>query len=187
MSASICQRPSSIDRRDKRLGNGQARSRRHRIKRAVGPIRPRSFRVHANYLDALNASRVRIHRQKPKVLGLKFGCGFTWHLFHQGSPASGYRPLGGGAVTAQAQAGTRSFDRLVGAGEQRRRGDRMRRRLPPSARSSVMPAAIFETGSSATTTPIAPAVPRVFAFPCTRSSQSSLIQRVLAASTRRTA
>lgn len=67
MSALICQRPSSIDRRDKRLGNGQARSRRHRIKRAVGPIRPRSFRVHANYLDALNASRVRIHRQKPKA------------------------------------------------------------------------------------------------------------------------
>jgi len=65
MSALICQRPSSIDRRDKRLGNGQARSRRHRIKRAVGPIRPRSFRVQANYLDALNASRVRIHRQKP--------------------------------------------------------------------------------------------------------------------------
>jgi hypothetical protein len=80
MSALICQRPSSIDRRDKRLGNGQARSRRHRIKRAVGPIRPRSFRVHANYLDALNASRVRIHRQKPKALDLKFGCGFTWHL-----------------------------------------------------------------------------------------------------------
>jgi hypothetical protein len=21
-----------------------------------------------------------IHRQKPKALGLKFGCGFTWHL-----------------------------------------------------------------------------------------------------------
>ena len=80
MSALICQRPSSIDRRDKRLGNGQARSRRHRIKRAVGPIRPRSFRVHANYLDALNASRVRIHRQKPKALGLKFGCGFTCYL-----------------------------------------------------------------------------------------------------------
>jgi hypothetical protein len=59
MSALICQRPSSIDRRDKRLGNGHARARRHRIKRAVGPIRPRSFRVHANYLDALNASRVR--------------------------------------------------------------------------------------------------------------------------------
>jgi uncharacterized sporulation protein YeaH/YhbH (DUF444 family) len=58
----VCQRSSSIDRRDKRLGNGQARSRRHRIKRAVGPIRRRSFRVHANYLDALNASRVRIHR-----------------------------------------------------------------------------------------------------------------------------
>ena len=40
----------------------------------------------------------------------------------------------------------------------------MRRRLPPSARSSVMSAAIFETGSKATTTPVAPAVPRVFAF-----------------------
>jgi len=41
MSALICQRPSSIDRRDKRLGNGQARSRRHRIKRAevqLGPV-----------------------------------------------------------------------------------------------------------------------------------------------------
>jgi DCC1-like thiol-disulfide oxidoreductase len=115
MSTSICQRPSSIDRRDKRLGNGQARSRRLRVKRAVGPIRPFFFRVHANYLDALNASRVRIHRQKPKALGLKFGCGFTRHLFHQGSPASGS-------------------------------------------------AAIFETGSKATTTPVAPAVPRVFAF-----------------------
>jgi hypothetical protein len=78
--ASIWQRPSSIDRRNKRLGNGEARSRRHRINRAVGAIRPRSFRVHANYLGALNASRVRIHRQKPKVLDLKFGCGFTWHL-----------------------------------------------------------------------------------------------------------
>jgi hypothetical protein len=87
-----------------------AKPARHRIKRAVGPIRPRCFRVHASYLDALNASRVRIHRQKPKALGLKFGCGFAWHLFRQGSPASGYRPLGGGAVTVQAQAGTRSFD-----------------------------------------------------------------------------
>jgi hypothetical protein len=58
---------------------------------------------------------VRIHRQKPKALGLKFGCGFTRHLFHQGSPASGS-------------------------------------------------AAIFETDSKATTTPVAPAVPRVFAF-----------------------
>src|SRR4030088_2417488 len=41
MSALICRRPSSIDRRDKRLGNGQARSRRHRIKRAevqLGPV-----------------------------------------------------------------------------------------------------------------------------------------------------
>jgi hypothetical protein len=80
MSALNWQRPSSIDRRNKRLGNGEARSRRHRINRAVGPIRPRSFRVHANYLDALNALPVRIHRQKPKALGLKFGCGFTWHL-----------------------------------------------------------------------------------------------------------
>jgi hypothetical protein len=79
MSALIWQRPSSIDRRNKRLGNGEARSRRHRINRAVGAIRPRSFRVHANYLGALNASRVRIH-QKPKALDLKFGCGFTWHL-----------------------------------------------------------------------------------------------------------
>jgi hypothetical protein len=74
----IWQRPSSIDRRNKRLGNGEARSRRHRINRAVGVIRPRSFRVHANYLGALNASRLRIHRQRPKALGL--GCGFTWHL-----------------------------------------------------------------------------------------------------------
>ena len=40
----------------------------------------------------------------------------------------------------------------------------MRRRLPPSARPSVMSAAIFETGFEATTTPVAPAVPRVFAF-----------------------
>jgi hypothetical protein len=23
---------------------------------------------------------VRIHRYKPKALGLKFGCGFKWHL-----------------------------------------------------------------------------------------------------------
>ena len=56
------------------------------------------------------------------------------------------------------------FDRFVGAGKQRRRDDRMRRRSPPSARPSVMSAAIFETGSKATTTPVAPAVPRVFAF-----------------------
>ena len=35
----------------------------------------RRRRLQANYLDALNASRVRIHRQKPKALGLKFGCG----------------------------------------------------------------------------------------------------------------
>jgi hypothetical protein len=29
---------------------------------------------------------VRIHRKKPKALGFKFGCGFTRHLLHQGSP-----------------------------------------------------------------------------------------------------
>src|SRR5713101_6819858 len=52
---------------------------------------------------------------RSRRLGLKFGCGFMRHLFHQGSPASG----------------------------------------------SV---AIFETGSKATTTPVAPAVARVFAF-----------------------
>jgi hypothetical protein len=58
-SASICQRPSSIDRWDKRLGNGQARSRRHRIKRAVGPIRPRSFRY----------TRIISTRLMPRVCG----------------------------------------------------------------------------------------------------------------------
>ncbi len=44
-NVSLALRPSSIDRHYKRLGNDQARLRRHRIKRAVGPIRPRSFRV----------------------------------------------------------------------------------------------------------------------------------------------
>ena len=52
------------------LRSSEARSRRHRINRAVGAIRPRSFRVHANYLGALNASRLRILRQKPKAPGL---------------------------------------------------------------------------------------------------------------------
>jgi len=186
MSALICQRPSSIDRRDKRLGNGQARSRRHRIKRAVGPIRRRCFRVHANYLDAFNASRVRIHRQKPKALGLEFGCGFA----SLPSRFSGF-----GISTSWRRCCYRassSRDPLIRSAtlaraSKRWRGDRMRRRLPPSARPSVMSSAIFETGSKATTTPVAPAVPRVFAFPCRRSSQSSLIQKVLAASTRRTA
>ena len=117
MSALICQRPSSIDRSDKRLGNGHARARRHRIKRAVGPIRPRSFWVHANYLDALNASRVRIHRQKPKALGLSSAADLRGISSIKVLRTSGYRPLGGGAVTAQAQAGTRSFDHRVGVGE----------------------------------------------------------------------
>jgi DCC1-like thiol-disulfide oxidoreductase len=44
------------------------------------------------------------------------------------------------------------------------RSDRMRRRLPPIARSSVMSAAILGTHSKATTIPVVPAVPRVFAF-----------------------
>ena len=68
-----------------------------------------------------------------------------------------------------------------------RSGHAATQRLPPGARSSVMSAAIFETGSKATTTAVASAVPRVFAFPYKRSTQSSLIQKVLAASTRRTA
>jgi hypothetical protein len=85
-----------LDRRNKRLRNGHARAPRHRIKPAVGPIRARFFREQANYRDAPNVSRVRIHRQKPKELGHKFGCGFKRHFFHQGSPASGYRPFGGG-------------------------------------------------------------------------------------------
>jgi hypothetical protein len=130
MSALICQRASCIDRRDKRSGDGHARARRHWIEHTVGPVRPRSFRVRANYLDALNASRVRIHRKEPKALGFKLGCGFTRHLLHQGSPTSGYRPLGGGAVTAQAQAGPgRSIQPRWRGRAQRRRGDRMRRRL----------------------------------------------------------
>jgi hypothetical protein len=75
MSALICQRPSSIDRRDKRLGNGQAP-----LASASDQARRRVQFGPRNYLDALNASRVRIHRQKPKALGLKFSCGFTRHL-----------------------------------------------------------------------------------------------------------
>jgi hypothetical protein len=49
--------------------------------------------VQANYLDARNASRVRIHRQKPKSLGVRFGCGlspmrFTAANAHDRQPAS---------------------------------------------------------------------------------------------------
>ena len=33
--------------------------------------------VQVNYLDARNASRVRIHRQKPKSLGVRIGCGLS--------------------------------------------------------------------------------------------------------------
>jgi hypothetical protein len=58
---------------------------------------------------------VRIHRQKPKALGLKFGCGFTRHLFHQGSPASEYRPLEVVLLPLKLKRGTRSFDHGVGA------------------------------------------------------------------------
>src|ERR1700737_1822961 len=46
--------------------------------------------------------------------------------------------------------------------------------LPSSARPSVMSAAIFETGFEATTTPVAPAVPRVFAFSM-QAEQSSVV------------
>ncbi len=89
MSALIWQRPFSIDRRNKRLGNGEARSRRHRINRAVGAIRPRSFRVHANYLDALNASRVR--NPSPEAEGTRPQVRLRIYVasLHQGSPASG--------------------------------------------------------------------------------------------------
>ena len=61
------------------------------------------------------------------------------------------------------------------------------RRLPPSARSLVMSAAVVGDGSMATISPVASAVPGVFPFLCRRSSQSSLIQTVPAASTCRTA
>jgi hypothetical protein len=45
----------------------------------------------ANYLDALNASRVRIHLEKPKALDLKFGLRIYVASLHQGSPAAGCR------------------------------------------------------------------------------------------------
>jgi hypothetical protein len=79
------------------------------------------------------------------------------------------------------------FDRFVGAGKQRWRGDRMRRRLPPSARPSVM----WQPFSRQALRRQPPLLRRpsrgCLLFPCRRSSQSSLIQKVLAASTRRTA
>src|SRR5216684_4076534 len=62
-----------------------------------------------------------------------------------------------------------------------------RRRLPPSARSSVMSAAIFETDSKARPPLLRRSSRGCLLFPCRRSSQSSLIQKVLVASTRRTA
>ena len=65
--------------------------------------------------------------------------------------------------------------------------DRMRRRLPPIARSSVMSAAILGTHSKVTTSLLCRPSRGCLLFPCRRSSQSSLIQKVLAASTRRTA
>ena len=49
----------------------------------------------------------------------------------------------------------------------------MRRRLPPRARSSVMSGAIFETGFEATTTPVAQAVPWVFA--CSMQAEQSIV------------
>jgi hypothetical protein len=42
-------------------------------------------------------------------------------------------PISAKTGCEQSQQNLRLFDHLVGAGEQRGRGDRMRRRLPPSA------------------------------------------------------
>src|SRR6266850_104561 len=77
-----------------------------------------------------------------------------------------------------------SLAHLVRKGEQRRRADRMRRRLPPIARSSVMSAVILGTHSKATTSLLCRPSRGCLLFPCRRSSQSSWIQKVLAASTR---
>ena len=79
------------------------------------------------------------------------------------------------------------FDRFVGAGKQRRRDDRMRRRSPPSARPSVMSAAIFEQALRRRPPLLRRPSRGCLLFPRRRRSQSSLIQKVLAASTRRTA
>ena len=186
MSALICRRPSSIDRRDKRLGNGQARSRPHRIKRAVGPIRPRSFRVHANYLDALNTSRgadpsLEAEGTRPEVR-LRI---YVASLY-QGSPASGYRLLEVVLVPHKLKR-----DPLIRSPRRRcspaqtRRSNETEVAAQCSAISDI--GSHFETGFEATTTPIAPPSRGCLFFPCRRSSQSSLTQKILAASTRRTA
>jgi len=60
------------------------------------------------------------------------------------------------------------------ARSKRWRGDRMRRRLPPSARPSVMSSAIFETGSRRRPPLLRRPSRGCLLFPCRRSSQSSL-------------
>jgi hypothetical protein len=164
MSASNCQRPPSIDRRDRRLGNGQARSRRHRIKRAVGPVRPRSLRYMRIISTRLiprvcgSIARSRRHSASSSAADLHgislsrfsgFGISTSWRRCR-------YR------ASSSRNALIRST--TLARGSKRWRGDRMRRRLPTSTRPSVMPSAIFETGSKATITSVAPAVPRVFVF-----------------------
>ena len=54
--------------------------------------------------------------------------------------------------------------------------DMQRRRIAPSARSSVMSTAMFATASKTTTTPVAPVVPRVFAF-FMQAEQSIVVDR----------
>jgi hypothetical protein len=54
--------------------------------------------------------------------------------------------------------------------------DMQRRRIAPSARSSVMSTAMFATASKTTTTAVAPVVPRVFAF-FMQAEQSIVVDR----------
>lgn len=73
--------------------------------------------------------------------------------------------------------GTRSFDRLADAARPRERGDRMRRRLPPTARSSVISAAISRQALKRQPPLLRRPSRGCLLFPCRRSSQSSLIQK----------
>jgi hypothetical protein len=81
--------------------------------------------VQANYLDALNASHVRNHRQKPKALGLKFGCGFTRHLFPKVLRLRDIDLLEAALLPRSLIRSTTSA-----RASKRWRGDRMSRRLP---------------------------------------------------------